>query len=328
MTHCTAFHSKLCQQTSIALTLHFSHLLPAQVLAVVDILYLATCVVIQPLNTSKMLGLWHTSYDVLLIQLHVDSYTWFLASVMQTIMIWVVILVTADRYLAICKPLNCHKLRTIQKCRVAVCGVVVLAVLYNIPLLFEHKVVYSLNQCTGSPQARLDLTYLRNDPLYFLVYKTLCHLTFRSLGPLLILIVLNGKLIAALRRLRIRRRSLTRSCTPGDNVTLMLVAVVSVFVVCELPDCCLRLSVTLIDYAAFLYNEEAVRTANVFVNMLHTFNSSVNFLIYCLVGRKFRRILVGICCGTTADRLTQEDDVELRVTTNQSAGNNALYEMC
>lgn len=300
-------------------------------MAVVDILYLATCVIIQPLNTSNNLGLWQTNnYDLRLIHLHVEFYTWFLASVMQTIMIWVVILVTADRYMAICKPLNCHKLRTIQKCRVAVSGVVVLAVLYNIPNLFEREVVYSRDPCTRSPVATLQQTHLREDKLYFLLYKTLCHLTLRSLGPLLTLIVLNSKLIAALRQLRVRRRSLTRSCNPGDNVTLMLVVVVSVFVVCELPDCCLRLTVTLLEYFQVwdLANDKAVAVANVFVNMLHTFNSSVNFLIYCLVGRKFRRILVQICCGSSTDRSTQEEDVELRITTNQSGGNNALYEMC
>ena len=35
---------------------------------------------------------------------------------------------------------------------------------------------------------------------------------------------------------------------------------------------------------------------NAIANTLLTFNSSINFLIYCLIGRKFRTILAEMCC--------------------------------
>ena len=38
------------------------------------------------------------------------------------------------------------------------------------------------------------------------------------------------------------------------------------------------------------------RYVNAITNVLLTLNSAVNFLIYCLVGKKFRRIFVAMIC--------------------------------
>lgn len=39
-----------------------------------------------------------------------------------------------------------------------------------------------------------------------------------------------------------------------------------------------------------------LKYVNAIANTLLTINSSVNFLIYCLIGRKFRAILADMCC--------------------------------
>ena len=50
---------------------------------------------------------------------------------------------------------------------------------------------------TASSRSR-DCTPLRHSRLYFVLYKTLCFLVFRTAGPLAALIVLNARLICAL----------------------------------------------------------------------------------------------------------------------------------
>jgi len=62
-----------------------------------------------------------------------------LASVSQTAIVWVVVMVTIDRYLAICRPLVGVGLRTLRCVRRTVVVVVVVAMLYNIPVFFENK---------------------------------------------------------------------------------------------------------------------------------------------------------------------------------------------
>lgn len=290
----------------------------------VDILYLSACIFIQPVKTIYTTFYSHTDHRLHHVYPYLESYAWFLASIIQTITIWVVILVTTDRYLAICRPLSCRTLRTVRNCRIAVGIAIVAAVLYNIPQIYDREVFFVEAKCTKRLISKTRPTELRYDPLYFLLYKTICYLAFRSLGPLLALVVLNARLMAALRLMRLRRRSLTTRvggtpATHGENLTLMLVVVVTVFVVCELPDCCLRLATILMgDYVDswLRLDEDTLADANVAVNMLHAFNSSVNFLVYCLVGRKFRRILAGLCGGkTSADKSVQEDEVDPRMLT-------------
>jgi len=120
-----------------------------------------------------------------------------------------------------------------------VAAVVLASILYNLPRFFERRVV--LTSCDGVLVPRTEQTPLRRSRHYFLVYKTLCYFVFRSVGPLVALVVLNGQLVRALRAVRRRRRRLkkpvnSRGATSssgggggaGENLTLMLVTVVTV----------------------------------------------------------------------------------------------------
>ena len=52
-------------------------------------------------------------------------------------------------------------------------------------------------------------TALTNHRIYFVVYKTACHLVFRTVGPLLVLTVLNCCLAQSLRDVKRRRQRIT-----------------------------------------------------------------------------------------------------------------------
>lgn len=143
-------------------------------------------------------------------------------------------------------------------------------------------------------------TALRNNLVYFLVYKTICYLLFRAGGPLATLVVLNSRLLTTLRHQKRWRRSRQSVMTSRasawhrENVTAMLVTVVTVFIICELPDCALRLV-----YAGAQLTSDpssdlmlTFRYVNTITNALLAFNSSINFVIYFLVGRTFRRVFI------------------------------------
>jgi len=237
-----------------------------QTLAVVDIVYLVACLLIQPVKAIHDLypetewrrgsawSAFHMTFT------HLEPYVWPLASIAQTVTVWVVVLVTVtvwvvvltvwvvvlvtvDRYIAICMPLR-SKIRTLPRARAAVAVVIVAAVCYNIPRFFEKVVNYE-RTCADRYKITLDPTELRHRNSYFVIYKMICHSVFRTIGPLMLLIVLNARLIRALRQMRRRHRYLTRRNQQRENVTLTLVVVVSVFIACELPDVALRIAVTL-----------------------------------------------------------------------------------
>jgi len=169
---------------------------------------------------------------------HIEPYAWPIASISQTMTIWIVLLVTADRYVAVCLPLSRH-LRSMRRTKLATCVTLILAVVYNVPLFFEREVKHAHNVCSGFP-ASVHKTALSANFVYFVVYKTLLYFAFRSGGPLVTLVCINVRLYRAL---RMRRRRLSSRVRLHNNVTMMLVTVVSVFVVCELPDAVLRLLV-------------------------------------------------------------------------------------
>lgn len=277
-----------------------------QTLAVLDTLYLVSCVFIQPLRTVCQMTNWVTELRAAFP--YMETYVWAAASITQTATIWMLVIVTGDRFAAVCRPLKAD-LRSIQRARIAVGLVLVVSVLYNLPLFFEREVV--MRRCRNVSYASSVKSALRSNYHYFFVYKTILYFVFRTFGPLIILTVLNVRLIAALRVVRQRRKTLQKrrgtAKNHRENITLMLVVVVSAFIVCEIPDLGLRVTVTLMEvYSEFnmLYerHHKVIQLVNTLTNMLLTLNSSFNFVVYCLVGKKFRGILRRMChCSSAED---------------------------
>jgi len=116
-----------------------------QALAAVDTAYLATCLVIQPLKIAhELYGVLSRSFPV------IERYVWPLAATAKTTTVCIVLLVTGDRYVAVCRPFQA-RWRSVERTRLAVIVVVVLAVLYNLPQWFEREVVWKIDECTGLP---------------------------------------------------------------------------------------------------------------------------------------------------------------------------------
>ena len=262
-------------------------------LAIVDVFYLITCVLIQPLRTLHH----HTDWlpkTVARVYARLEPYIWPLASIAHTITVWTVVLVTADRYAAVRWPCN-KRLRSRLRARRSVLAVVVGAFIYNLPMFFEMKTVTHKNVCTGEMDVVPVRTPLRHSRIYYVVYKTLCFLVFRTAGPLVALIVLNTRLICALRTARQRLKAANRRLrrmTQGNrrqarrrrttNLTLSLVVVVSVFIVCELPDLGLRSAIAVMEFMSDRRQSDVdvLRRGNTITNALLAFNSSVNFIIF------------------------------------------------
>ena len=71
----------------------------------------------------------------------------------------------------------------------------------------------------------------------------------------------------------------------------MLMAVVTVFFLCNV----LALIVNILELQSI-----NLTALNNFSNMLVTLNSSVNFIIYCIFGEKFKRIFLQMFCRMSA----------------------------
>lgn len=298
-----------------------------QTLALSDTLYLIACVFFQVVKGVNDMTDWCPGLKQVFP--YMEPYIWAFASITQTITVWLVMLVTVDRYIAVCKPLK-TQLRTIQRAKLAVAIVIILAILYNIPRFLEREISFSRDKCTGLTKVKSGKTSLRNNKIYFLVYKTIMYFVFRTIGPLIILVGLNLRLIKALQEVRRKHRDLTKSNKHRENITLMLVVVVSVFIVCELPDLSLRIIFSLREFFEIkTLDIPKLRYYNCITNALLTVNSSTNFLIYCLIGHKFRKILRQMCCRhirSNVMEISETEPLNTRTTNVSSSKNGALQK--
>ncbi|XP_074663049.1 FMRFamide receptor-like [Tubulanus polymorphus] len=276
-----------------------------QALAIADTLLLIDCIMVMTLRSIyPYLGILKSYYQSMPYMM---PYLWPFAMMAQTITNWLVILVTIERYIVVCKPLRALRWCTKQKAKRGVTLVTVLALIYNIPRFFEFEVVLYTDICTNVTHAICEPTALRVDLIFTISYRIISYFLLIAVGPVVILVILNFKLIRALHKAQRERILLTRSrSTKGQQSqagnTTVIVAVVTQFIICQMP----ALVHQILEWSHLPINKTALSYSVTFSNMLVAFNSSTNFFIYCLFGRKFRSILIKLICAPKATHSTRK----------------------
>ena len=264
-------------------------------LAIADNAYLITCFIFQTLQAVA----YHTDWWPALTNgyPYLGKYVWAFASTALTTEMWMIALMTVERYLTVCTPFGQHRWFTKNRVKTIVFIIPVLAVVYNIPRFFEYQLFTSFHHCLGKEILDTKHSEFSENKYYFIIYKTVFFFLFRMIIPMSLVTIFNYKLFQLIRQAKQEHAELTKN-QPRVNHTLnkMLVAVVTIYIICQLPDFILRI-VTLIgrEYPRSV-NHMAIYFTNVISNMLLTFNSSVNCLIYCCCGTRFRRMLCRLCC--------------------------------
>ena len=293
-----------------------------QALAVADNAYLVISLLMQTFKTVCDCTFWIPNFKFAFPPL--EPYLWPLGSVAQMTGVWIVVLVTLDRYLAICHPF--HRFRTLvhRHGRKGVIIIPIIAVIYNIPRMFERRIIIAPDRCQNIERAWSVNTALRKHHWYIVLYKTIAFFLVRMILPLVSLTVLNIKLISTVKGAKRERAKLTNQTTlKKDSFTPILIAVVTVFIFCQLPDFVLRVAVSVKSFAKLKYQTHYYATVT---NMLLTLNSAINVVIYCLTGRRFRRVMMRMLC-----RLCYKyprhyvDDADL--STYRSRGSRATFTL-
>lgn len=106
--------------------------------------------------------------------------------------------------------------------------------------------------------------------------------------PFATLAIFNFKTWLEMRRASARRAHLSTQELKEHNLATMLLVVVLVFFICNL----LPLVVNIMELFVHT-NEQVIQVSNLLV----TINSSVNILIYCTFGKKFRTVFMQIFLG-------------------------------
>jgi len=216
---------------------------------------------------------------------------------------WLTLAMCVDRYISVCKPHKASEFCNRSKALKVVIGLAIFISVFNIPKAFESTSIpdpTNMTQCLVTTE-----TPLLDDDIYFWFYKMFLDVVLRFLFPLTTMVVLTIMTIVTLRSstfgaLEASKRKKTKKMT--NTITWMCIAVVIVYVLCQVP---LILVYALEPAITGSVPFQRIYTAAI---LLITLNSSVNFIIYCLLSPTFRRVFFTTLHCTCFQFMIPEDE--------------------
>ena len=266
-----------------------------QCLSLIDSVLLLTVLPLFPMEsfvdyTGRLQGYWA-------IHLYITVYLWPLALTAQTATIWVTVLVAVTRYIAICLPLRASRWCSVSKAKKQLAFVLLFAVLFNIPRFIQVHVEYDTYDNGTTYTAKVTYSGLLSYKLYNIVHESILYFIFILALPIFILMLLSIRMILALkasRRTRIEMQSVRQQ--QDNNITFVLIIVVTVFMVCQVPALINRVMWTVMPVEARRCGGFQFYLQHI-ANMLVIFNSAINFVIYVVFNKRFRHVLIQtVCC--------------------------------
>ena len=219
----------------------------------------------------------------------------------QTATIWMVVLIALDRCIIVSQPLKSAIICTPKNAKKSVLFVALAAILFNAPRWPHYYRVSFPEESTNLSSTFVSHvafdSNLWNQDLYRKIYHISFTFIFLFIIPFALLITLNTKLIITLKKAQTLRARMTNKTikqpVANTNVNLMMVIIITTFLICELPD----FVAGIIGAGEFKVDATTYNYYAGIKESLLVLNSSINFYLYCLFYKRFRKTLVQVYRG-------------------------------
>ena len=209
--------------------------------------------------------------------------------------VWIIVSMTIERAYFVHRPLRVKMSR--WKTRIRIFVIFIVCLILNIPRLF----CFEIRSMPGN-KFILNGTDFRKSLAFFKV--SWVHAVIINFIPVLILTITNSTLIFALRKAQKARVTLTGGQNRNQEhdqvrMTRTLVAIVILFFICVVPSAFVDYPIAYSLFGKGKKWDEYLRSpANLTLiyisNLLLFLNSSLNFILYCVFNRKFRKAMKDI----------------------------------
>jgi hypothetical protein len=206
---------------------------------------------------------------------------------------WLTVAVTSERFISLRFMFHPRLVCTIPRARLAIIVIFILSFIFHFSKFFE----YVPNTVLTSPNPLLT-TYLVHSPTYE-TYVHIANIALAAIIPVFLLIVANAFLIYFLATHR--RRMLRHKASASSNmssvdmlhISAIVVATVLVFIACHSVGVLLALTIAS-KGRRWVFERHPYIALKHINTVLVMINSSINFLLYCAISRKFRKTFLGV----------------------------------
>lgn len=216
-----------------------------------------------------------------------------IALVAQTGTIYTTMAFTVERYIAVCWPLHAANTCTMSRTKRVIVTIFLCSVIYNFPRFLETTTIENWSDYYNRTIPEIQYTDLGSNQTFQEAYFIYLNLFVMFLIPFLILSVLNVLLILAVNNAKKARTKMSSSASKETNMTVMLIAVIMVFLFCQLPSIADNILWAIFDDQTKRCSRHYIQFTTI-SNLMVVVNSASNFILYCLFGKRFRRVFIKI----------------------------------
>ncbi|XP_050408934.2 FMRFamide receptor [Patella vulgata] len=205
------------------------------------------------------------------------------------------ILITIERFVAVVHPLRAARLCCKSMARKAIVCVFIWAVVFNIPRYLAYTTYEKFDPKTNTTRTKFIRTKFGESNLYNDIFIIWITFTLEFLIPFIIILALNAQLLLAIRRSRAFAPKSQKEKKSGGRLNAMVLAVTTMFFLCGM----MSASALILARGVNKYEDCSVACNNYIAvaDTMLIINSSVNIILYCVVGKQFRTIFMNVFCS-------------------------------